>query len=188
MQVGAIGIRTGIRRSIVPDFKHVILHLRLSSFVSHVVDFPRDVRVMPHHHVSAGVPQQLGNLSDAHAVDQSVGGETVAVGVSDQPLQVRKLLSQALETAANAVSSEGLSASRAAKQRAVGVLGYQALVMPTIAGVRYTIRGLPVFLTVLWSAKAQTPSSRLTLAAETRATSLGRQPVSCMAKTKSRKA
>lgn len=58
----------------------------------HVVDLPRDVRVMSHHHLSAGVPQQFRNLGDAHAVDQRIRGEAMSVGVGDQPLQVGQLL------------------------------------------------------------------------------------------------
>jgi hypothetical protein len=38
----------------------VNLRWQLSSQPPHVIDFARDVRVVPHHHLCAGVAQQLG--------------------------------------------------------------------------------------------------------------------------------
>src|SRR5437879_13913080 len=59
------------------DLKPLACVSRFHRRLPHVVDFSSDVRVMPHNHLGAGVPQHLGYLSDTPAVDQGIRGQAV---------------------------------------------------------------------------------------------------------------
>src|ERR1051326_5409440 len=51
---------------------------------THVGDVAGDVRVVLHHHLGAGVADQLGDLGHAETVDRCVGGKAVAVHVPSE--------------------------------------------------------------------------------------------------------
>jgi hypothetical protein len=79
---------------------------RLVRHVPHVLRVAGQVGVVGRHHRGVYVAEEFRHLGDPHAVHEGRGRKTMACDVGNDPLQVRQLLPQQTEAAADAVLGE----------------------------------------------------------------------------------
>ena len=95
-----------------------------------------EVRVNLRHHARVTVPHQFRHLSHTDAVDQCLGRPGMPGRVRNEMFQVRELLPEPPEAAADAVTGERLLPARTSNNGPSVFLAISLRVSSTIAGVR----------------------------------------------------